>query len=79
MITNRLEQAMLNYGARRGKRLTLNELAEGTGIAISTISRFGSGKNIRLDYNTLDKLCAFLECQPGDLLNYVPNVPDVPV
>ena len=77
-IVNCLEQVMLEYSARRGKHLTIRELAEATDLAESTVTRFKATQNTRLDYSTLEKFCAFLECQPGDLLNYVPNVPDVP-
>jgi len=76
MIVNRLEQVMLEFAARHGKRITLRDVAQATGLAESTISRIMSGKHTRLDYSTLDKLCDYFGCQPGDLLVYAPEPVD---
>lgn len=72
-IVNRLEQVILDFAAQRGRRLPVSEIVKATGLAESTISRFAAGKNRRLDYSTLEALCTFLECQPGDLLVYIPG------
>ena len=47
------------------------ELAEAIGITEQNLSLLKNGKvkGIRLD--TLEKICAFLDCQPGDILEYV--------
>jgi putative transcriptional regulator len=57
--------------ARRKKRS--RELAEYVGITEQNISliKTGSVKGIR--FSTLEKICEFLECQPGDLLEYLPD------
>lgn len=54
--------------AKRKKRS--NELAEFVGITEQNISLLKSGKVKGVRFSTLEKICEFLECQPGDLLAY---------
>lgn len=45
------------------------------GISPSVLDKLGKGGG--LDYRSINKLCALLNCQPGDLMEYVPDaVPD---
>ncbi|MGI8935071.1 MAG: helix-turn-helix domain-containing protein [Phormidesmis sp.] len=57
--------------ATGGERLTQVGLAEKTGIAASTISRLFNGSAQRYDAQTVERLCAFFNCQVGDLLALV--------
>ena len=50
-----------------------NELAEAIGITESNLSLLKSGKVRGIRFSTLEAICKFLDCQPGDLLEYVPN------
>lgn len=52
-------------------RLTKKALSETTGIRPNTISALWHGTIKRLEMDHLDKLCAALDCQPGDLFEYV--------
>ena len=52
--------------ARRKKRS--KELAEFVGITEQNISLIKTGRVKGIRFNTLEKMCEFLECQPGDLL-----------
>ena len=54
--------------ARRG--LKARELAAEVGISETQLSLFRSGKVKGIRFRTLAKLCAVLECAPGDLLDY---------
>ena len=54
-------------------RLTQKALSEATGIRANTISSYWHGTARRLEVEHIDKLCAVLMCQPGDLLQYVPD------
>lgn len=54
--------------ARRG--MTARELAARVGLSETQMSLFRSGKVKGLRFRTLAKLCAVLECVPGDLLGY---------
>lgn len=52
-------------------RLTKKALSELTGIRPNTVSALWHGTIKRLDIEHLDKLCTALNCQPGDLFEYV--------
>lgn len=53
--------------------LTIREVAKQTGLAVSTITGLTSGRSQRVDLITLNALCRFLKCTPGDLLEYTPE------
>jgi len=49
------------------------ELAEATGVRPSTISAMCTGAAKHIPVDVLDKMCEALHCQPGDLMEYIPN------
>ncbi|HAJ75968.1 MAG TPA: Cro/Cl family transcriptional regulator [Gammaproteobacteria bacterium] len=57
--------------ARRKKRS--KELAEYVGITEQNISLIKTGRIKGIRFNTLEKMCEFLECQPGDILEFIPE------
>ena len=52
------------------RKMSVTELAERVGITIANISFLKNGKAKAIKVSTLAKLCAALDCQPGDLLEY---------
>jgi putative transcriptional regulator len=50
------------------KRITIKEVHEKTGLSRNTISAIYNEKAKMIDLDTLEKLCRFLNCQVGDLL-----------
>lgn len=56
---------------RRG--ITLSELAESVGITLANLSILKTNKARAVRFSTLDAICRVLDCQPGDLLEYVPD------
>lgn len=52
---------------------TVRSLAEEIKLSPSVITGLTSGRAKRVDFETLNKLCRILECQPGDLLMYTPD------
>lgn len=50
------------------KRITIKEVHEKTGLSRNTISAIYNEKAKMIDLDTLEKLCRFLNCQIGDLL-----------
>ena len=46
------------------------ELAQFVGITEANISLLKKGKVKGIRFNTLQKICGFLECQPGDILSF---------
>lgn len=53
--------------------MTQKELAEKTGIRLPTISALCTGNAKHIPLNVLDALCEALNCQPGDLFEYIPD------
>ena len=52
------------------RKMRSKELAERIGITETNLSLLKSSKVKGVRFETLDKICAALECQPGDLLEY---------
>ena len=53
------------------RKMTVSELADKVGFTMANVSLLKNGKIKAFKISTLDKLCLVLECQPGDLLEYV--------
>lgn len=60
--------------AERG--MTQRQLWEATGIRPPTVSAMCTGTAKQIPVDVLDKMCKALKCQPGDLLEYVPDDPE---
>lgn len=55
------------------RKMSLTELAERVGITLANMSILKTGKARAIKVSTLARLCAALDCQPGDLLEYRPG------
>ena len=55
------------------RKMSVTELAEKVGITLGNMSILKTGKAKAIKLSTLARLCEVLDCQPGDLLEYVPN------
>lgn len=55
------------------RKMSLNELSECVGITLSNLSILKTGKAKAIRFSTLDAICKALGCQPGNLLEYVPD------
>lgn len=55
--------------------MTQKELAEKTGIRPPTVSAICTGAVKHLPVDALEKICDVLDCQPGDLMEYVREAP----
>ena len=53
------------------RKMSVTELAEKVGITLANLSILKHGRAKALRLETLDKLCKALDCQPGDLLEFV--------
>jgi putative transcriptional regulator len=54
------------------RQMTLTELAERVGVTIVNLSILKTNKARAVRFSTLEAICRELDCQPGDLLAYVP-------
>ena len=65
------DEIIVNIDVMLAKRkMSVTELAERVGITITNISILKNGKAKAIKLSTLAKLCAALDCQPGDILEY---------
>ena len=55
------------------KGLQKTDLMKMAGISSGTLARFAKGEPVSLD--VIEKICAALDCQPGDIVEYVPDAP----
>jgi putative transcriptional regulator len=58
------------------RRVRSNVLAKAIGITDSNLSLLKSGRVRGFRFSTLDAICKFLDCQPGDILEYQPESRD---
>ncbi|HLV47427.1 MAG TPA: helix-turn-helix transcriptional regulator [Aliidiomarina sp.] len=53
------------------KKLSLTDLSERVGVSMTNLSLLKNGKVKAIRFSTLAAICQVLECQPGDILEYV--------
>ena len=53
------------------RKMSLTELSEKVDITIANMSVLKSGKAKAIRFSTLEAICEILECQPGDILEYM--------
>ena len=64
MIENKLSEIMGR------KRLKISDVLEGTGLARNTVAEMYHGRAKGTNFETLDKLCTFLDVSVGELLEH---------
>lgn len=67
MIVMRLDRMLAD------RKVSSKELAERIGISPVNISRIKTGKTNAIRFSTLEAICEVLRCQPGDLLEFIPD------
>jgi len=55
------------------RKMSLTELSQRIGISITNLSLLKTGKVKGMRFSTLEAICRELECQPGEILAYVPE------
>jgi putative transcriptional regulator len=58
------------------RKVSLTELADRIGITLANLSILKTNKARAVRFSTLDALCRALNCQPGDLIEFVPGEPE---
>lgn len=53
------------------RRMSLTELSEQVGVTIANLSILKTGKAKAVRFSTLEAICKTLDCQPGDILEFV--------
>lgn len=71
MIRFRLAELIADAQFKTGRRITLLEIAEATGINRMTLSRMANVRGYSTSTDTIDKLCRFFGCDVGDVARYI--------
>ena len=53
------------------RKMSLNELSEKVDLTLSNLSILKTGKAKAVRFSTLEAICKALDCQPGDILEFV--------
>lgn len=53
------------------RKISLNELSDKVGLTLSNLSILKTGKAKAIRFSTLESICIALDCQPGEILEYV--------
>ncbi|MFI8412233.1 helix-turn-helix domain-containing protein [Paeniglutamicibacter gangotriensis] len=60
------------------RKMTVGEFAEAVGISPANIAVLKNGRAKAIRFSTLDAICNVLDCQPGDILRWVPDEAENP-
>ena len=55
------------------QKMSLNELSARVGITPANLSVLKTGRAKAIRFTTLEAICQALDCQPGDILEYIPD------
>jgi len=55
------------------RKMLLTELSEQVGVTLANLSNLKTGKARAIRFSTLEAICVALDCQPGDLIEYLPG------
>ena len=58
------------------RKMSMTELSEKVGVTMANLSVLKNGRARAVRFGTLEKLCEVLECQPGDILEYIKEEDD---
>ena len=64
---------MADLAFKTNKRVTMDLVAEGTGVHRATLSKIASQRHCNTTTDNLDALCRFFGCSLGELAEYVPD------
>ena len=58
------------------RKMSVTQLSEELDITMANVSILKNGKAKAVKLDTLNKICKVLDCQPGDILEYIPDEED---
>lgn len=61
------------------RKMQVSEIADKVGISLANMSNLKTGKVKAIRFSTLNEICKYLKCQPGDILEYSPDPPGLPL
>lgn len=76
MLRFKLKERIADFEFRERRRLTLQELAEGTGLNRMTLSKLANQHGAIVRTDIVDKLCEFFGCRVEELMEHIPDRSD---
>ena len=73
MIHLQIKELIATKTAQWGRRVTISEVAEATGISRMTLNRMMRHQGYNTITDHLDKLCTYFQCDLSELVRYVPS------
>ena len=75
MLRYKLKERIADKEFHERRRVTIQEIAESTGITRNTLSKMLNQHGVSVRTENLDRLCAYFECRIEQLVEYVPDGP----
>ena len=76
MIQCRLRELMASTGRNERRKITYQDIRSRTGLSTTTLVRLANDRASMVGISVIDRLCAYFQCQPGDLFVYVEETDD---
>jgi putative transcriptional regulator len=73
LIRFRLREMIIDKEFTEGRRITFEEISQGTGIQRTTLSRIAGQRGYNTTTDNIDKLCRYFDCSVDKLMEYVPD------
>lgn len=71
MIRVKLRHLLDDKSFRERRHITLSEVARSTGVSRATLTRVANSPGYNVSTDVIDSLCRYLECEPGELLEFI--------
>ena len=76
MIRYRIDERLDEVRDRTGRRPSFTEIQEATGVSVSVLSNMRTRVGYVTTTRTIDALCGYFDCQPGELITWRPDTED---
>ena len=73
MIQCRIRELMAIKGRKEKRRVTYDDIFDTVGVNKTTLVKLANDRAAMIGTSVIDRLCAYFECQPGDLFLYIPD------
>lgn len=73
MIRFRLKERIADLSFKSGRKVTLDEVAAGTGVHRATLSKIGTKKGYNSSTDVVDRLCTYFGCRIEELVEHLPD------
>ncbi len=74
MIQCRIRELMAIKGRREMRRITYDDILAQVGVSKGTLVKLANDRAARIGMSVMNRLCAYFECQPGDLFIHITEI-----